>query len=140
MGGSRIVNLGSGAGPMYVEKQSLQRKKHFVNPNITWEEIQADMDRGVPEDDPAHSSGLGSYGLSKALLSSYTMLLARELKDKNVSVFCLTPGYIDTAITAGWDGGKPVEEGTVAIRHCLFEAKPEESGWFFGSDAKRSPL
>ncbi|KAL3942841.1 MAG: hypothetical protein SGBAC_003040 [Bacillariaceae sp.] len=138
--GSRIVNVGSGAGPMYVHKQSMQRKKLFVNPSITWEQIHAELDRGVPPEDPAHAMGMGSYGLSKALLSCYTMLLARELKEKNISAFCLTPGYIDTAITAGWDGGKPVEAGTVPIKHCLFDATPEESGWFFGSDAKRSQL
>lgn len=138
--GSRIVNVGSGAGPMYVNKQPTERMKKFLNENITWEEIQGELDRGCPESDPANMGGMGSYGLSKALLSSYTMLLARELEEKNVSAFCLTPGYIDTAITAGFGGGKPVEEGTVSIRHCLFETKPEESGWFFGSDAKRSPL
>ncbi|CAJ1963538.1 unnamed protein product [Cylindrotheca closterium] len=137
--GSKIVNVGSGAGPMYVKKQTLKRTKFFVNPNITWEEIQAEVEKGCTKDDPGHGP-MGSYGLSKALVASYTMLLAREMKDKNVSAFCLSPGYIDTAITAGFDGGKPVEEGTVSIRHCLFEAKPEESGWFFGSDAKRSPL
>ena len=139
--GSRIVNVGSGSGPMYVNKQPLDRKQKFCNPDITWEDIQAELDRGCPEEDPAHRAmGMGSYGLSKALLSCYTMLLARELAAKNVSAFCLTPGYIDTAITAGWDGGKPVEEGTVSIRHCLFDAGKDESGFFFGSDAKRSPL
>jgi NAD(P)-dependent dehydrogenase (short-subunit alcohol dehydrogenase family) len=84
--------------------------------------------------------GTDHYGLSKALLSDYTLLLARELASKNVLAFCLSPGYIDTAITAGWAGGKPPEEGTVAIRRCLFEAGKEESGWFFGSDGKRSPM
>lgn len=35
---------------------------------------------------------------------------------------------------------KTPEEGTVAIKHCLFTAGPECSGWYFGSDAVRSPL
>jgi carbonyl reductase 1 len=139
--GSKIVNVGSGSGPLYVIKQPVERQKKLCNPDITWEEIQAEYDRGVPKDDPAHGNmGTDHYGLSKALLTDYTMLLARELASKNVLAFCLSPGYIDTAITAGWPGGKPAEEGTVAIRHCLFEAGKEESGWFFGSDAKRSPM
>jgi len=138
--GSKIVNVGSGAGPMYVATQPVDRKKKFCNPEVTWEEIQAELDSGVPKEDPAHGSGMGSYGLSKALVSCYTMMLARDFAATNVSAFCLTPGYIETAITAGWPGGKPVEEGTISIRHCLFEAGKEESGWFFGSDAKRSPL
>lgn len=139
--GSRIVNVGSGSGPLYVNKQPKDRMEKFLNENITWDEIQAEVEKGCQEGDPAYgAAGMGAYGLSKALLSSYTMLLARELKEKNVLVYCLTPGYIETAITAAWGGGKPPEEGTVSIRHCLFEAKPEVSGWFFGSDAKRSPL
>lgn len=139
--GSRIVNVGSGSGPNYVKKQSVERRKKLCNPDITWEEIKAEFDRGVTEDDPAYGDmGTDHYGLSKALLTDYTMLLSREMAAKNVLAFCLSPGYIDTAITAGWPGGKTPAEGTVSIRRCLFEAGKEESGWFFGSDAKRSPL
>jgi len=138
--GSRIVNVGSGAGPMYVAKQPADRRRKLCDPGVTWEEIRAEADSGVRDGDPVRGDGMGSYGLSKALLSCYTMVLARDLAAQNVSAFCLTPGYIDTGITAGWSGAKPVEEGTVSIRHCLFEAGKEESGWFFGSDAKRSPL
>ena len=34
---------------------------------------------------------------------------------------------------------KPVEEGTVSIKHCLF-ADLDGNGWYYGSDAVRSPL
>eukprot|EP00980_Cylindrotheca_fusiformis_P001877 scaffold429_cov114-Cylindrotheca_fusiformis.AAC.4 len=139
--GSRIVNLGSGSGPLYVKKQPVDRQKKLCNPGITWEEIKAECTRGVPEDDPAHGDqGTDHYGLSKALLAAYTMVLARELASKNVLAFCVSPGFIDTGITSGFGASKTPEEGTVSIKHCLFEAKKEESGWFFGSDAKRSPL
>lgn len=139
--GSRIVNVGSGSGPNYVVKQSVERQKKLCSSDITWEEIKAEFDRGVPEDDPAHGDmGTDHYGLSKALLSCYTMMLARELASKNVLAFCLSPGYIDTAMTASWPGGKPPEQGTVSIRHCLFQATKDETGWFYGSDGKRSPL
>jgi carbonyl reductase 1 len=138
--GSKIVNVGSGAGPMYVRVQPVERQTKLCSPDVTWEEIKANYDRGVPPEDPANG-GMASYGLSKALLSDYTMLLARELASKNVLAYCLSPGYIETNITSGFGGNKkPVEEGTVSIRYCLFEAGKEETGWFFGSDAKRSPL
>ena len=32
------------------------------------------------------------------------------------------------------------EEGTLAIKKCLFDMPQEESGWYYGSDAVRSPL
>lgn len=139
--GSRIINVGSGSGPLYVSAQPIERQKKLCNPDITLEEIMSEYNRGVPPDDPAHgNAGTDHYGLTKALLSAYAMYLSKELASRNVLVFCLTPGYIATQLTSCWGGGKPPEEGTLAIRYCLFEATSEQSGWFFGSDAKRSPL
>jgi hypothetical protein len=40
-------------------------------------------------------------------------------------------------------GGKSAdltpEQGTLSIRHCLFN-ELQGNGWYYGSDAKRSPL
>jgi NAD(P)-dependent dehydrogenase (short-subunit alcohol dehydrogenase family) len=80
---------------------------------------------------------MSGYGLSKALLACYTMLLAKEHPEWVVS--CITPGFIDTKLTAGMGATKTPEEGTVSIKHCLFE-QLQGSGWFYGSDAVRSPL
>ena len=33
-----------------------------------------------------------------------------------------------------------LEAGTVSIRHCLKLKGMKESGWFFGEDAKKSPM
>merc|ERR1712137_669148 len=124
------------------EKQPQERQKIFCNPDITWEEIEQLYKADVTEDDPAAKEMyLRHYGLSKALLSCYTMWLAKTLAPQNTLAFSLSPGLIATGITAGLTSdGKPPEEGTVSILHCLEEAKPEHSGWFYGSDAKRSPL
>ena len=134
----RIVNVGSGSGPSYV-----QRCPPLVQPALC----------RTPPDSPAIEallapaadghSGLGSaadtnggYGISKALLSLYTMLLAREHPQLLVS--CCSPGWIRTRMV-GHDGpSKGPEEGTQAIRHCLF-GPLEASGWYYGSDGLRSP-
>jgi carbonyl reductase 1 len=136
---ARIVNVGSGSGPLYVAKQSQERQKRLCNPDISWDEIEELYKVGVTPEDPAAESGfLKEYGLSKALLSCFTMMLAA--RNKNILAFCLSPGYIDTNLTKDWPGGKSPEEATVSILHCLFEATEESSGWFYGSDGKRSPL
>ena len=143
--GSKIINTGSGAGPMYVDKQtSVERKKLLCNPDITWEEVDALASAGASPDDPAREgwAGLGPYGLSKALLYCYTMYTARTMADKNVASFCLSPGFIATNIvpTDYRSNAKPVEEGTVSLKHCLLNATlKDNNGWFYGSDAKRSP-
>ena len=68
------------------------------------------------------------------------MLLAAQHPQLHAS--CLSPGFIKTAIVQGWGAKKPPEEGTVSLRHCLLaSALPSgSSGWFWGSDALRSPL
>jgi NAD(P)-dependent dehydrogenase (short-subunit alcohol dehydrogenase family) len=58
----------------------------------------------------------------------------------NLKINGCTPGYIETNMTKDFQGNKkPVEEGTVSIKHCLF-ADLDGNGWYYGSDAVRSPL
>ena len=61
------------------------------------------------------------------------------------------PGFIDTKLTAGFGASKSPEEGTAAIRHCLFAPVVDEgaaaaadgtglrSGWYFGSARLQPP-
>lgn len=138
---TKIVNVGSGAGPNYINTQPDDRKKVLCNPDITLEEIEAIAKLGCPPDDPAIQTGIASYGLSKTLCYAYTMYTAKTLADKNIVSVCLSPGFIATGIIPEQMKGraKPVEEGTVSLRFCLFEASKDNNGWFYGSDAKRSP-
>ncbi|KAL3911187.1 MAG: hypothetical protein SGILL_007381 [Bacillariaceae sp.] len=142
---TRIVNVGSGAGPMYVKFQPDDRKKLLCSPDITLEQIEDLAKTGFLPDDAAHENAwiasAGAYGLSKALTYCYTMYTAKALSDKNIISTCLSPGFIATNIVPDEHKGsaKPVEEGTVSIRHCLFETTMDNNGWFYGSDAKRSP-
>lgn len=129
----RIVNVGSGAGPMYVARCSSDVKKMLCNPDISWEQIAEHAKSGLG----SSADGMGGYGLSKALLSCYTMLLAKQHPELLIS--CLSPGFIETSMTKGMGASKSPEEGTVSIRHCLFE-KLDGNGWFYGSDALGSPL
>jgi NAD(P)-dependent dehydrogenase (short-subunit alcohol dehydrogenase family) len=45
---------------------------------------------------PAPSSSFGSYGFSKALVSTYGRMLGRELQAKGIPVLLSTPGYCAT--------------------------------------------
>merc|ERR1712070_91241 len=78
-----------------------------------------------------------AYGCSKALLTLHGMVIAKE--NPNITISTVSPGFIDTAIVKGMGAKKPPEEGTVSIRHCLFNDLAG-NGWYFGSDAVRSPL
>lgn len=129
----RIVNVGSGAGPSYVKALgNSAAAREIMNPT-SWEQVVAHVKANLGG--PADS--MGGYGLSKACLTAYTMLLAKE--HPNLRINCCSPGYIITGMTAGYGATKPPEEGTVSIKHLLF-AEDVGSGWYYGSDAVRSPL
>jgi carbonyl reductase 1 len=137
---TRIVNVGSGYAPMYVKSQDEDRQKLLCSPDITWEQIEVLTKNGLMVEWSLPGDSEGAYGLSKALLASYTMLLAKKFP--NIQSYCISPGYVETALTAVFQGEKKKpEDSTLPITHCLFGDLPKEiSGWYFGSDAKRSPL
>ena len=66
------------------------------------------------------------------------MLLAKQYPA--LIIACCSPGFINTAITAGFGATKTPDEGTVSIKYLLFTADLAASGCYFGSDAVRSPL
>jgi len=126
----RIVNVGSGAAPMWLRNQNRDVKQLLSDPNITWEQIEALV----------HAVGSNNaYGLSKACLSAYGMVLAKV--HPNILTTTISPGFIDTAIVRGYGARKPPSEGTVSIRHCLFADRSKiGNGYYYGSDGLRSPL
>ena len=149
----RIVNVSSASGPNFVATCSRERQKTFTNPDVTWQDIEALMEECLAIEEGNgnfEKAGFGSgsaYGLSKACLNAYTIALARE--NPNLTINACTPGYIETDLTRpvaearGLEpedmGMKPPEKGTKAALHLLF-GEPGGSGWYFGSDAQRSPL
>ncbi|MFB6374433.1 MAG: SDR family NAD(P)-dependent oxidoreductase [Bradymonadaceae bacterium] len=148
----RVVNVSSAAGPNFVADCSPERQDLLTSPDVTWELIEEFMEECLTADDEVgfDHAGIGdesAYGLSKALLNAYTIALARENPDLTVNA--CTPGFIETGMTRPMAerrgkepremGMKPPEEGTQAQMFLLF-GQPEGSGWYFGSDAKRSPL
>eukprot|EP00467_Chlorarachnion_reptans_P005567 CAMPEP_0114499110 /NCGR_PEP_ID=MMETSP0109-20121206/7236_1 /TAXON_ID=29199 /ORGANISM="Chlorarachnion reptans, Strain CCCM449" /LENGTH=282 /DNA_ID=CAMNT_0001676643 /DNA_START=18 /DNA_END=866 /DNA_ORIENTATION=- len=141
----RIVNVSSGAASSYVKgsmgstkmgKASAEEKKPLTSFDVTWEQILSCVE-AEKKASGGKIDGLSVYGLSKAGLTAYTMMLAK--KYPNIVSSSCTPGFIATKMTKGFNAKLTPEQGTVSIRHCLF-AKLGGNGWYFGSDAKRSPL
>ena len=115
---------------MWLRNQSIEVKRLLSSPSVTWAQLD-DVIR------TADLQGFGGYGASKACLSAFTMELARI--HPNLLSSAISPGYIRTAMCPG--GSKLPEDGTVSIRHCLFGDRAKlGNGWYWGSDARRSPL
>lgn len=149
----RIVNVSSAAGPNFVSRCSDERKAAFTNPDVTWSQIRALMDECLAlhadaGDFGAAGFGTGdAYGLSKACLNAYTIELARAHPSRTINA--CTPGFIETDLTRSFAsargaspadmGMKPPAAGAKAPVHLLF-GEVGGSGWYFGSDAVRSPI
>lgn len=144
--GGRVVNLGSGAASSYVTGSMMgkpmgsctaEEKEALCDSLTTLDKIETVLNR-----EKADNYSVGehwcAYGLSKAALTAYTMVQARECPGLVVSV--VSPGFIATKMTAGFNAKLTPEQGTVSIRHALFNVPIEKSGFYWGSDAKRSPL
>lgn len=128
----RIVMTGSGGGPMYVDKLPLENQKRICNPKLTWDDIELERTSQAGEEI------FNGYGRSKALVHAYAMYIANQ--HPNIATYAVTPGYINTQMTSGYGATKTPEDGAQPILHALFDAPVEESGAYYGSDSKRSPL
>ena len=135
----RVVHVGSGSGPSYVQRCPPEAQDALCRYPESWAAIEMLLARS-----PDGRTGFGSaadsnggYGLSKAMLTLYTMLCAREHPELLWS--CVSPGWIRTKLV-GHDGpSKGPEEGTASILHGVF-GELGGNGWYYGSDCLRSPL
>jgi carbonyl reductase 1 len=137
----RVVNVGSAAGPLFVnELPNSTLKENFSSP-WTIPSIQA-LDDIASSHKPSveKNSWAGYYGFSKALLAAYTYLLAREYPNNIINA--VTPGFIATDMSQGYGATNPPSTGAVPIVHCLMSESlvgiPQ--GRYYGSDMIRSPL
>ena len=152
----RIVNVSSAAGPNFVAACREDRQAVLINPDVTWDKVESTINACVDAEQAGNlkSAGFSSesafgvgYGLSKAALNAYTMIVAGE--HPNLVVNACTPGFIETDMTrpfAESRGISPEEmgmksplAGTRAIVRLLL-GEPGGTGWYFGSDAERSPI
>ena len=142
--GGRVVNVSSASGPNFVASCDADLQARLTADDVQWADVEAVIEEYL-EGTPAGE--VNAYGLSKACLNAYTIELARETP--RLTVNACTPGFIETDLTRPFAeargatpeemGMKSPEEGTRSILHLLF-GEPGGSGWYFGSDAVRSPL
>lgn len=146
--GGRIVNISSGAAPMHVSGCVANDQLIFTQPK-SFDVLDRFVNDFVSEHgNVIDGGGLHcAYGFSKACLSAYTILYAK--KYPFLTINACTPGYIQTDMTMPISinkqaspeelGMKRPDQGTIAPMHLLMN-ELTGNGYFYGSDAKRSPL
>lgn len=129
----RIVNTSSGGAAMYLKNQSASLKATLSNPDVTFDELTVAVNAQVA----ANNLGMGKgYGLSKAALNALMLIQAKAYP--HLKVVSLSPGFIDTPMTKGFNARLTPEQGCVSGLVCLFGRVA--SGHYYGSDGVRSPL
>ena len=146
--GGRLIGTSSGAASGYVGgtmfgnpvgSVPLEDRAPLKDFDCTWEQLEDIMNREKEADYGGGQEGFASYGLSKAVLTAYHMLLARE--NPNLVCATLSPGFIKTKMTEKFGPSLEPEDGTVSLKKCILEELPKEcKGWYYGSDGLRSPL
>ena len=149
---SRIVNITSAAGPNFVSKCSTEYQSILTDPGLLWADLDQLIRKAIESKSRENMMNIGlgdgsSYGFSKACANALTLIQAREHAPLKINA--CTPGFIETDLTRPMAeargmspeemGMKSVEHGTIAPLKLLDEAL-ETSGWYYGSDALRSPL
>jgi len=148
----RVVNVASASGPMFLARCRADIQTALTRADITWTEIESIMNRCLALEAQGGDFGAqgfadgSSYGLSKACVNAYTIKLARSYPAMRIN--SCTPGYIETDMTRPFAaasgsspdemGMKPAAEGARAPLHLLLG--DVGTGWYYGSDAVRSPL
>jgi len=152
--GGRIANTSSGAASGYVSGSMMgnkigvctaEQKKCLIDPTVTFEQIQHIIDieskagyqkQGM-DGATIENKNFGAYCLSKACMTAGAIVYA--LENPNLIITSCTPGFIKTKMTEKYGNGLPGKEGIISLMHCLF-SDDIVSGYYYGSDAFRSPL
>ena len=148
--GGRIANTSSGAASSYIAGAMMgnpmgaataAQKMPLISSDVSWAQIEEvvriEHEAGYSGEPSKQHAGWCAYGLSKAGLTAYAMLLA-HLHPRLVVSSC-SPGFINTKMTAGFGAKLEPKDGTKSLKHCLF-SELGGNGWYFGSDGVRSPL
>jgi len=83
-----------------------------------------------------------AYSVSKAAVTAYTRILAKEFSGKNIMVFSMCPGSVQTEMSRG-RGSKSVSEGADTIVYLATTHRDElngKSGLFFCERKPTNPI
>lgn len=134
--GGRIVNIGSAGGSGFISKlPEGSRLREQLSKPWTIQGGVAELDeiaREIKTDE--------TYRASKALLHAYTVIHGKS--QSGVLVNAVSPGWINTKLTAGMGATNPPSKGAVAPCFILMDESiaSQPQGRYYGSDGVRSPL
>lgn len=131
---------------MYLKEKPWDIKKFYADPETTWEQLVVDIEKTAKVVGfNAAKPWLGVYGLSKVGLNLITIHQSKAYSkawmgpgNPNIKCTSISPGFINTNMTAGFGSKLTPDHGTVSTIKCLFG--DVVSGAFYGSDGARSPL
>lgn len=108
----------------------------LINPNGKLVQISSGMGSLTWNINPLDD--LDAYAASKAALNMLTRRIAEKLKDKNISVIALNPGWVQTD-TGGVEAPMSVDEAILLMTEVIDKVSIEDSGNFFAENGDIIP-
>jgi len=102
-------------------------------------DVTTDMASNAHQARPDSGFHVVAYNTSKAAANSYTIALAHELRQSNVKVNAVTPGYTSTKLNFFGKGGKDVTSGAQVLLPWALLDKDGPTGLFIDEHGKEMP-
>ena len=142
--GGRIIMVSSRAGTLnwVVKDKGIQQQ--LLKPDLKQDELEkivTDFKQHVEKDKELSNAPFkqSAYGMSKAALSSYSRILASQLKKRNIFVASYCPGYCQTSMSSG-GGNRTATDGAKGIELlCLEKKSLDETGKFWSVEFGDKP-
>ncbi|KAE9015614.1 hypothetical protein PR003_g14478 [Phytophthora rubi] len=128
------------AGPFLVTRTllpnlQLAAKVHGVAIVVQLSSLLGSISNCTPETAALYKDAIYGYGSSKAALNMITRSLAVELRDSNIAVVSLHPGYVDTDMTQGKATLKP-SDSVAAMTSLIAQLTLDSTSKFFNLDSQ----
>jgi carbonyl reductase 1 len=118
---ARVVNVSSMAGRSFLQKMNQDNRNKFMNEQLTVPQLDNLLENffnDVKNNDYEGKWSTSGYGASKAALSLYTRILARDVKEPHGITFnALCPGFVSTSMSS-YQGHKTPSQGAETPVHC----------------------
>jgi len=110
----RVVNISSRAGAFALKNVPPAIRTTLLDPNLTYAKLTELLEQFIEDVKQNRYQEKGwpksAYGMSKAGMSMYTRIFARDFSKNGILINCCCPGWVRTDMS-GPKAPKPVEEG-----------------------------
>ena len=121
---------------MRLDSNTMIEQSDYLNSTVQEPEQEEEMEVDTEPAAVSKKRKRDNQAAVEAALTALTVMYAQLMP--GLTITSLSPGFVDTNMTAGYGAKLSPEEGCKSTLKCLFG--DVKSGCYYGSDGLRSPL